>query len=170
MSGRGTKFYRKNENEVMESLGLCPTVNSGAGWIQKEDGENETFLCQLKSTDKQSISIKNMDLRQLELNAVISHKIPVFAIQFFESGDIWLMLRPCDLEEFSLSKKNENFIDSMLEEQKIEEKEQKQVDKTYTKSYNNNIARNKYWKEREEEQKQIERERKAWKRNYRKKG
>lgn len=170
MSKRSIKFYRKNENEIMESLGLRPTVNSGAGWVQKEDGENETFLCQLKSTDKQSISIKNVDLRQLELNAVISHKIPVFAIQFFESGDIWLMLRPQDLKEFSLSKQNDDFIDSMLEEQKIEEKEQKQVDKTYTKSYNNNIARNKYWKEREEEQKQRERERKVWKRNYRKKG
>lgn len=170
MSKRSIKFYRKNENEVMESLGLCPTVNSGAGWVQKEDGENETFLCQLKSTDKQSISIKNVDLRQLELSAVIAHKIPVFAVQFFGSGDIWLMLRPCDLEEFRLSKQYDDFIDSMLEEQKNEEKEQKQVDKIYTKSYNNNIARDKYWKEREEEQKQRERERKAWKRNYRKKG
>ena len=35
---RTGKFYRKNEAEVMKSLGLIPTKNSGSGWIEKEDG------------------------------------------------------------------------------------------------------------------------------------
>ena len=30
---RTTKFYRKNEIEVMERLGFKPTKNSGSGWI-----------------------------------------------------------------------------------------------------------------------------------------
>lgn len=30
---RSTKFYRKNEREVMKGLGFKPTKNSGAGWI-----------------------------------------------------------------------------------------------------------------------------------------
>ena len=30
---RTTKFYRKNEREVMERLGFKPTKNSGSGWI-----------------------------------------------------------------------------------------------------------------------------------------
>lgn len=30
---RSGKFYRKNEQEVMKSLGLNPTPNSGSGWI-----------------------------------------------------------------------------------------------------------------------------------------
>ena len=30
---RSFKFYRKNEEEVMKSLGLKPTKNSGSGWV-----------------------------------------------------------------------------------------------------------------------------------------
>ena len=30
---RSGKFYRRNEVEVMKSLGLRPTKNSGSGWI-----------------------------------------------------------------------------------------------------------------------------------------
>lgn len=48
---RSGKFYRKNEAEVMESLGLKPTKNSGSGWVEKEDGQSDEIICQLKSTD-----------------------------------------------------------------------------------------------------------------------
>ena len=54
---RTGKFYRKNEAEVMKSLGLIPTKNSGSGWIEKEDGQNDYVICQLKSTDAQSIKV-----------------------------------------------------------------------------------------------------------------
>ena len=50
---RSFKFYRQNEAEVMKSLGLKPTKNSGSGWIEKEDGQNDYIICQLKSTDAQ---------------------------------------------------------------------------------------------------------------------
>ena len=30
---RSGKFYRRNEAEVMKSLGLRPTKNSGSGWL-----------------------------------------------------------------------------------------------------------------------------------------
>lgn len=33
MNKRTGKFYRRNEEEVMESLGLKPTKNSGSGWV-----------------------------------------------------------------------------------------------------------------------------------------
>lgn len=33
MAKRSTKFYRRNEAEVMKSLGLKPTKNSGSGWV-----------------------------------------------------------------------------------------------------------------------------------------
>ena len=36
LAERTTNFYRKNEEEVMKSLGLKPTKNSGSGWIQKK--------------------------------------------------------------------------------------------------------------------------------------
>lgn len=96
---RSFKFYRKNEQEVMESLGLKPTKNSGSGWIEKEDGQNDYVICQLKSTDAQSIKVNQKDIRTLEKNAIIEHKIPMFAIQFLNTGEVWLMLKPEDLPD-----------------------------------------------------------------------
>lgn len=77
---------------------MDPTKNSGSGWIEKEDGQSEHILCQLKSTDAESIRIRSFDLQTLEHNAAVSHKIPIFAVQFLGSGDIWLMARPGDLK------------------------------------------------------------------------
>jgi hypothetical protein len=96
---RSFKFYRKNEQEVMESLGLKPTKNSGSGWIEKEDGQNDYVICQLKSTDAQSIKVNQKDIRTLEKNAMIEHKIPMFVIQFLNTGEVWLMLKPEDLPD-----------------------------------------------------------------------
>lgn len=97
MNKRSTKFYRKNEAEVMKRLGFKPTPNSGAGWISKEDGQNEQCICQLKSTDKQSISIRQNDIHILEQNAAVAHKLPVFALQFLNTGEVWVMIKPEDL-------------------------------------------------------------------------
>lgn len=94
---RSTKFYRKNEEEVMESLGLKPTKNSGSGWIEKEDGQSDDIICQLKSTDAQSIKVNQKDIRILEYNASVVHKIPVFAIQFLNENEVWLMMKPEDV-------------------------------------------------------------------------
>ena len=99
MGRRSTKFYRKNEAEVMEALGLQPTVNSGAGWIEKEDGQNDYVLAQLKSTDAASISIKQKDIHVLEMHAYESGKIPVFVIQFLNDNSTFIMARPEDMEE-----------------------------------------------------------------------
>ena len=99
-SKRSTKFYRKNEAEVMERLGFSPVANSGAGWISKEDGESDKMLCQLKSTDKESISIKQHDLHALEIHALESHKLPVFAFQFLNRDEVWLAVKESDIEAF----------------------------------------------------------------------
>ena len=96
---RSTRFYRKNEEEVMEALGLKPTKNSGAGWIEKEDGQNDYLIAQLKSTDASSIRVKLRDIEVLEANALVAHKVPMFVIQFLCSGDTFIMARPSDLEQ-----------------------------------------------------------------------
>ena len=93
---RSFKFYRQNEAEVMESLGLKPTKNSGSTWIEKEDGQNDYVICQLKSTDAQSIKVNQKDIRVLEKNARVEHKLPLFAIQFLNTGEVWLMAKPED--------------------------------------------------------------------------
>lgn len=98
---RSGKFYRKNEAEVMKSLGLKPTKNSGSGWLEKEDGQNDFVICQLKSTDAESIRVKQKDIRILEYNASVSRKLPVFAIQFLNTGEVWLMAKPEDFSEIS---------------------------------------------------------------------
>lgn len=97
MPNRSGKFYRKNEAEVMRNLGLVPTKNSGSGWIEKEDGQNETVIAQLKSTDAESIRIHQKDISILEYNASVAHKVPVFVVQFLNNNDVFIMARPCDM-------------------------------------------------------------------------
>lgn len=136
MGKRRTRFYRRNEEEVMKRLGFRPTKNSGAGWVEKEDGENDYALCQLKSTDAQSISIKQCDLRTLENHACISHKVPVFALQFLNTGETWLMINEDEYKqyiEFKEQKELEKHLSPLLEE-----KYKETVDKQNKKSYNNN--------------------------------
>lgn len=96
---RSTRFYRKNEAELMKKLGLVPTKNSGAGWVEKEDGQNDYLIAQLKSTDAQSIKIQLRDIEVMEANALVSHKVPVFVIQFLCSGDVFIMARPSDMKQ-----------------------------------------------------------------------
>ena len=91
---RSGKFYRKNEAEVMKALGLKPTKNSGSGWIEKEDGQSEDVICQLKSTDANSIKVNKKDLDVLSYNAAVAHKLPVFAIQFLQSNEVYLIIKP----------------------------------------------------------------------------
>lgn len=96
---RSGKFYRKNEREVMEDLGFKPTKNSGSGWVEKEDGVNDYLICQLKSTDAQSIKVNQKDIRILEHNASVEHKVPVFAIQFLNTNEVWIMCKPEDISD-----------------------------------------------------------------------
>ena len=91
---RSGKFYRKNEADVMRSLGLEPTPNSGSGPIWKEDGQSDEVICQLKSTDASSIRINKKDLDVLSYNAAVAHKLPVFAIQFLQSNEVYLLIKP----------------------------------------------------------------------------
>ncbi|MCX7924158.1 MAG: hypothetical protein N3B21_19440 [Clostridia bacterium] len=94
---RSTKFYRQNEAEVMKGLGLVPTKNSGAGWVEKEDGQNDYLIAQLKSTDAESLRIQIKDWHTLEYNAAVAHKIPVFVGQFLSTGEVFIMAKPTDL-------------------------------------------------------------------------
>lgn len=99
MGKRSGKWYRNNEKEVMEKLGLTPTPNSGSGWIVKEDGQSEDIICQLKSTDAGSIKINLQDIHKLQYNASVVHKVPVFAVQFIKTNEVFLLIRPEDLQE-----------------------------------------------------------------------
>lgn len=78
----------------MKSLGLKPTKNSGSGWVEKEDGISDAVICQLKSTDKESIKLNKRDIDVLNYNAGVCHKMPVFAIQFLQDNEVYLLIKP----------------------------------------------------------------------------
>lgn len=172
---RSTRYYRKNEATVMKQLGFNPTINSGAGWIQKEDGENDVALCQLKSTDAMSIKINQKDLRILEEHSAISHKKPVFAIQFLNTGEVWCMIKPDELKTLLSALNLQNFCKKGIDKNKEavyndikqyedgEEREQekrKVYIKDLEKARNVKNARDSYKKEMEEEYKQNKSRRK----------
>lgn len=142
---RSGKFYFRNEKEVMTSLGLKQTKGSGNQWLEKEDGQNDFLICQLKSTDAASIRIQQKDIRTLEYNADVSHKLPIFAIQFLNTGEVWLMVKPEDFVEVS-----EYINTGKIEKQKeiVCSIDEKQIDYTLTKKIKSSMqAREDFKKE-----------------------
>lgn len=139
MQKRSTKWYRKNEAEVMHRLGLKPTKNSGAGWIEKCDGENRHFICELKSTDHESFSIKQSVLHVLEHHALEAHKIPLFAFQFINRDEVWVAIKEEDIRAYrelierDVLNKLEEEDSEFLKKYKISKKG---IDKPLDKSYN----------------------------------
>ena len=98
---RSGKDWYKNEREVMELLGFKQVPGSGSSWVAREDGENDHCLCQLKSTDAQSIRVQLQDIHELQVHAAVSHKLPVFAVQFRESNEVFLLVSPLDAKMLS---------------------------------------------------------------------
>lgn len=69
--------------------------------IVKEDGQSENIICQLKSTDNNSIKINKLDLDKLSYNSLVAHKLPVFAIQFLSSNEVFLVVKPEDITDIA---------------------------------------------------------------------
>ena len=140
----------------MRKYGLKPTANSGSGWIEKEDGENDRYICQLKSTEKDSIKISLLDLHKLIYHADIAHKIPVFMVQFITQNEEYIIMRAEDvqslytaregIQEYNYTTPKQNAIESVSEPlQSVSEFEPKIAVKSDPK------AREKYYKEREQQ-------------------
>ena len=128
---RSGKFYRNNEASVMKMLGLNPTPNSGSGWIVKEDGESEDIICQLKSTDANSIRVDKKDIDTLIYHGIVSHKVPIFAIQFLKDNEVYLLVRPDDLYDVSRLMQGDRIE---AKEIVLEETDKKQISKKCIKS------------------------------------
>ena len=97
---RNGKYWRQREKELMTQLGLKPVPLSGAGWVEKEDGESETILAQLKSTEGQSITVNKQDVLDLFYHSRVAHKLPLFILDF--GGDFQLFLiRPDELKQIA---------------------------------------------------------------------
>lgn len=98
---RTGKFYYSNEKKTLRALGLTPVPGSGSGWIQKEDGENEIALVQLKSTDSRSYRVNSLDMKKLEYHADVSNKVPVFLVQFLQENKIYAIIDVGNIQELS---------------------------------------------------------------------
>ena len=107
---RSGKFYSKNEKETLSKLGLRPIPFSGAGWIEKEDGENEFSLVQLKSTEASSYRVDMLDIKKLEYHASVSNKVPIFLIQFLKHDKIYALVNLEDLDELHEIFNNEDNV------------------------------------------------------------
>lgn len=92
MPKRSGKFYSSNEKKILKALGLTPAPMSGAGWVTKEDGENEVAMVQLKSTDASSYRLDMLDMKKLEYHAMVSKKVPVFLVQFIQQDKIYAIV------------------------------------------------------------------------------
>lgn len=139
----------------MRKLGLKPTKNSGATWIEKGDGQNEYLICELKSTEKGSISVKESDLNKLEGQAAVCNKIPLFAIQYINNNNIYIMVKPDDLVEIAKYLNTGECAKPKCFE--LEEyKELKRESKPKIKS--GQSKREEFWKTKEEEYKKWKRQ------------
>ncbi len=141
---RTGKFYRRNEKETLEKLGFKAVPGSGSGWIAKEDGENDIALVQLKSTDSNSYNLKMLDMRTLEYNAAIEHKVPIFVIQFLKQDKLYAVVNISDLSDlFEAIQTGEVKGRTVIKESKKNTVKRREI-KSSTK------AREQFYKERDE--------------------
>jgi hypothetical protein len=98
VNNRGKKFYNKNEKRKLSALGFIPTLASGSGWIDKEDGESEYALAQHKTTDADSIRIHLKDLLTLKYNADLCRKLGVFFFEFLQADKTFLCVDVDDID------------------------------------------------------------------------
>lgn len=140
---RSGKFYSKNEKETLKKLGLKPIAFSGAGWIDKEDGESEKALVQLKSTEASSYRVDMLDIKNLEYHASVSHKVPIFIIQFLKQDKIYALVNLEDLDDLN------DILNGKQVKRKIEIKENTEELVERRKIQSSQKARNKFFEERE---------------------
>lgn len=140
---RTGKFYSRNEKETLSRLGLKPSPMSGAGWVIKEDGENDIVMVQLKSTDSSSYRLDLLDLTKLEYHADISRKVPIFLIQYLKTGKIYAVVDIDNIKELGEALDTGKVKEKMVIKD-IESTVEKKVVKTSKKS------REQFFKERGE--------------------
>lgn len=139
MTKRSTKFYRKNEAEVMHRLGFKPTRNSGATWIEKCDGQSDHCICELKSTDNSSFTVKQEYLHTLESHAIEAYKLPVFAFQFLNTDEVWLSIKESDIEAFK-GLIRQSVLEELQEERDKKESELSPLlEEIYKKNHKKNV-------------------------------
>lgn len=147
MPKRSGKFYSQNEKRTLKALGLTPAPASGAGWVVKEDGENETLMVQLKSTDSLSYRISRLDMKKLEFHAEVSNKVPVFLVQFLKDDRLYAIVDVNNIDDLFYGLKGIKPKESIINNNNILYNNNLSVDKPIIKT--NKDSRDKFFLEQE---------------------
>lgn len=147
MPKRSGKFYSQNEKRTLKALGLTPAPASGAGWVVKEDGENETLMVQLKSTDSLSYKISRLDMKKLEFHAEVSNKVPVFLVQFLKDDRLYAIVDVNNIDDLFYGLKGIKPKESIINNNNILYNNNLSVDKPIIKT--NKDLRDKFFLEQE---------------------
>lgn len=147
MPKRSGKFYSQNEKRTLKALGLTPAPASGAGWVVKEDGENETLMVQLKSTDSLSYRVSRLDMKKLEFHAEVSNKVPVFLVQFLKDDRLYAIVDVNNIDDLFYGLKGIKPKESIINNNNILYNNNLSVDKPIIKT--NKDLRDKFFLEQE---------------------
>lgn len=147
MPKRSGKFYSQNEKRTLKALGLTPASASGAGWVVKEDGENETLMVQLKSTDSLSYRVSRLDMKKLEFHAEVSNKVPVFLVQFLKDDRLYAIVDVNNIDDLFYGLKGIKPKESVINNNNILYNNNLSVDKPIIKT--NKDSRDKFFLEQE---------------------
>jgi hypothetical protein len=72
------KASRKQEKRSADSYRGSRNAGSGSGWLRKNDVRSEELLIENKlTTNTKSITLKDVDLRELRERAILDDRIPV---------------------------------------------------------------------------------------------
>lgn len=100
------KDSRRQETTLAKELHGSRTPGSGNTWHSKSDVRTDTELWEAKITSAKSFSIKDADLAKNRNYALTDGRIPLFLIQFLNSGNEWIVMDKedyLDLKERVLS-------------------------------------------------------------------
>lgn len=116
MGKRLSRYYFRLEKKIMKKLGLKATFGSGSGWLEKEDGYNETLLAQLKTTDASSYKFDLLDWNKLENHANMSKLTPFFITYFIGNDNMFITCKVQDLKKVLNGINQDNIGDGEVED------------------------------------------------------
>lgn len=92
------KQSRKQEKRTANTYNGSRNAGSGSGWLRKNDVRTREFLFENKfTTNMKSITIKEVDLRELTERAIVEDRTPV--LQFDLAGRRYIILNEDDFTE-----------------------------------------------------------------------
>jgi hypothetical protein len=94
------KKSRKQEKRSADTYRGSRNAGSGSGWMRKNDVRSKEFLIENKLTiATKSITIKDVDLRELRERAIIEDRVPI--LQFDLANRRYIILTEDDFLELT---------------------------------------------------------------------